>query len=88
MTFFYGLMMNKLLKQAYACLMASIGRNTCPMAASSGSTKALVLLHQAMCRLWYRRTAAAIKMSTKVDSFFVAILFAVALAAAGAMRSK
>jgi hypothetical protein len=55
--------------------MASIGRNTCPMAASSGSTKALVLLHRAMQALWYRRTAAAIKMSTKVDSFFLLLFY-------------
>jgi hypothetical protein len=36
----------------------------------------------------YRRTATAIKMASKVGTFFVVILFVVALAAAGAIRSK
>jgi len=35
----------------------------------------------------YRRTAMAIKMVSKVDTFCIFILFAVALAAAGGIRS-
>jgi hypothetical protein len=51
------------------------------------SKKALNLLYWAMHAVLYRRTAAAVKMASKVDPFFVAVLFAVALAAAGAIRS-
>jgi hypothetical protein len=36
----------------------------------------------------YRRTARAIEMASLFDTFFVLILFAVALAAAGARWSK
>jgi hypothetical protein len=52
------------------------------------STKALDLLHQAMHVVLYQRTAVAIKMASKVGPFFVIVLFAVALAVAGAIRSK
>jgi hypothetical protein len=45
------------------------------------STKALDLLYQAMCAVLYWRTAAAIKMASKVGPFFVILLFAVALEA-------
>jgi hypothetical protein len=51
------------------------------------SAKVLELLHRAMCLVLYRRTAAAIKMAIKVGPFFVIVLFAVALAATGAIRS-
>ncbi len=56
----------------------------CPVA----STKALDLLHWAMGVVLYRRTTAAIEMATKVGPFFVVVLFAVALVAAGAIQSK
>jgi hypothetical protein len=36
----------------------------------------------------YRRTTMAIKMASKVGPFFVVVLFAVALAAAGAIWGK
>jgi hypothetical protein len=36
-----------------------------------------------MCGVLYRRTAMAIEMAIKVGSFFVVLLFAVALAPAG-----
>ncbi len=51
-------------------------------------TKALELLYQVMCAVLYQHTSAAIKMASKVGLFFVVVLFAVALAAAGAIRSK
>jgi hypothetical protein len=35
------------------------------------STKALDRLHQAMRVVWYRRTAAAIKMASKVGTFIL-----------------
>jgi hypothetical protein len=40
------------------------------------STKALDLLHWAMCVVWYRRTAAAIKTASKVGVFVDCCLFA------------
>jgi hypothetical protein len=52
------------------------------------STKALDLLYWAMRVVLYRPTAAAIKMARKVGPFFVVVLSAVALAAAGAIWSK
>jgi hypothetical protein len=52
------------------------------------SNKALNFLHWVMRVVSYRLTSAAIKMASKVYLFFVAILFAVALAAAGVIRSK
>jgi hypothetical protein len=50
--------------------------------------KAINLFHLAMCAVQYRRTTTAIKMVDKVDTFCIIILFAVTLAAAGAIRSK
>ncbi len=41
-----------------------------------------------MCVILYRRTAAAIKMASLLGTFFVIVLFAVVLAAAGGIRSK
>jgi hypothetical protein len=52
------------------------------------SNKALNLLYRAMHAVLYRRTAAAIKMASLLVTFFVVVLFAVALVAAGAIRSK
>jgi hypothetical protein len=52
------------------------------------STKALDFLHQAMHAILYWRTAAAIKMASKVGPFFIFVLFAIALEAAGVIRSK
>ncbi len=52
------------------------------------SNKALNLLHWAMCAVLYLRTATAIKMASLFGTFFVVVLFAVALAATGAIRSK
>ncbi len=40
------------------------------------SREALDLLHQAICAVLYRRTAAAIKMACKVGAFFYCCLFA------------
>jgi hypothetical protein len=51
------------------------------------SNKALNLLYQAMHAVLYRRSTAAIKMAI-FCIFFVIVSFAVALAAAGAIRSK
>ena len=50
--------------------------------------KALVLLHRVMRAVLYRRTAMAIQMVSKVDTFCIFVLFAVALAAAGTIRSE
>jgi hypothetical protein len=46
------------------------------------------LLRWAMCRVSYHCTATAIKMVSKVDTLCIVVLFAVALAAAGVIRSK
>jgi hypothetical protein len=51
------------------------------------STKALDLLHWAMCAVLYQHTTMAIKMANKVGEFFV-VFFDVALAAAGAIRRE
>ncbi len=75
-------------KTVYACLMASIGCNSCPMAASSGfyqsagppplgDARSMVLAHR-----------RPLKWPAKLIHLFEAILFAVALAAAGAIWSK
>jgi hypothetical protein len=45
---------------------AILTRWQCPVA----STKALDLLHRAMCTVLYRRTAVVIKMASKVGVFF------------------
>jgi hypothetical protein len=50
------------------------------------STKTLNLLHWAMCALLYRRTAAAIKMASKLLHFFIVVSFAITLAAAGVIQ--
>jgi len=50
--------------------------------------KAMNLLHWVMNAVSYRRTAMAIKMTSKVDTFCIVGLFAVALVAAGAIRSE
>jgi hypothetical protein len=50
--------------------------------------KAMNLLYQAMHTVWYHCTTAAIKTAHKVGTFVVDVLFAVTLAAAGAIRSK
>ncbi len=65
-------------------LAAILAQWQCPVA----SIKALDLLHWAMHAVLYRRTTAAIKMGSKVGPFFVIVLFAVALAAAGVIRSE
>jgi hypothetical protein len=53
------------------------------------SNKALNLLYRVMRVVLYQCTAAAIKMASLFDTFFlVVVLFAVALAAAWAIRSK
>jgi hypothetical protein len=52
------------------------------------SSKALNLLYWAMCVALYQRTAAAIKMVSKVGPFVVVVSFAVALAAAGVIWSN
>jgi len=50
--------------------------------------KAMNLLHRVMCTVLYRRTATTIKTASKVCTFLIDILFAVILAAAGAIQSK
>jgi len=50
--------------------------------------KAMNLLHWVMRTVLYRHTAMTIKMVSKVDTFCSVVLFAVALAAAGAIRSE
>ena len=52
------------------------------------SKKAIDLLHWAMRIVLYRRIAVAIEMAAELVYFFIIILFAVALAAAGAIQSK
>ncbi len=55
---------------------------------TEASIKALDLLYQAMHAVLYRHTTAAIEMASKDGPFFVVVLFAVGLVAAGAIRSK
>ncbi len=50
--------------------------------------KPMNLLHWVMCVVLYCHTAMASKTASKVGTFFINVLFAVALAAAGAIRSK
>ncbi len=50
--------------------------------------KAMKLLHGVMHMVSYRHTLTAIKTASKVGSFIIDVLFAVALAAAGAIQSK
>jgi hypothetical protein len=45
-------------------------------------------LHRAMSTVYYRSIAMAINMAIKVGTSYIFVLFAVALAAAGAIRSK
>jgi hypothetical protein len=52
------------------------------------ANKALNLLYWAISVVLYQCTAAAIKMASLFGTFFVIVLFAVALAAAGATWSK
>jgi hypothetical protein len=56
----------------------------CPVA----SIEALELLHRAMHAVTYPLITAAIKTASKLGVCFVVVLFDVALAAAGAIRSK
>ena len=50
--------------------------------------KALDLLHWAMRAISYPRAATAIETASKVGTFYIIVLFAVALVAAGAIWSK
>jgi hypothetical protein len=50
--------------------------------------KTMNLLHRGMHAVLYRRTATTIKMANKVGTFCIVVLFPVALAAVGAIRSK
>jgi hypothetical protein len=52
------------------------------------SNKALNLLYWAMHAVLYRFTAAAIKMASLFGTFVVVVSFAIAQAAAGAIRSE
>jgi hypothetical protein len=52
------------------------------------SSEALNLLYWAMCAVLYRRTAQQSKWPEKWVHLFIIDLFAVALAAAGAIRSE
>jgi hypothetical protein len=58
------------------------------MVESMASSKALDLLHWAMCAIMYQSVPMAIGMASKVGLFFHLCVFAVALAATGAIRSK
>ena len=49
--------------------------------------QAMNLLYWAMCTAWYCCTATTIKMISKVDMLCIVVLFAVTLAAAGAIRA-
>ncbi len=51
--------------------------------------KAMNLLHpRAMLMVWYRCIVMAIKMAIKVGTYYIFVLFAVALIATGAIWSK
>jgi hypothetical protein len=50
--------------------------------------KSVTLLHWAMHVVEYRRIAVAIKTAIKVGKCYINILFAVTLAAVGAIRSE
>ena len=50
--------------------------------------KAMNLLHQAMHVVSYRCTATALETTSKVGTFYIVVLFAVALVDAEAIRSK
>ena len=50
--------------------------------------KATNLFHWAMRVVQYRRIATAIKTASKVGTIYIDVLFTVAMAAAGAIRSK
>ncbi len=52
------------------------------------SSEALDLLHRAVRTVTYWRISMAIKMATKVGVFILVVLFAVTLAAAGAIQSN
>jgi hypothetical protein len=52
------------------------------------SAKALHLLYRAMCVVLYLRIAMAGKTARKLGTFFIVVLFAVALAAARVIRSE
>ena len=53
-----------------------------------GFVKALDLLHQAIWAVYYRPIVMAIEMAIKVGTCYIIVLFAVALAAAEAIRSE
>jgi hypothetical protein len=50
--------------------------------------KAMDQPHRAMRAVYYRRTAAAIEMVNKVDTYCIVVLFSVALVAVGAIPSE
>ena len=52
------------------------------------SRKSINLLNWVMGEVLYWCNATATKMASKVGAFFIIVLFAVALAAAGAIQSK
>ena len=52
------------------------------------SVEALNLLYPAMCTVSYRHIAMASETASKLGTFFTVVLFAVALAAAGVIRSE
>ncbi len=45
----------------------------------------MYFLHLVMCTVLYRHTATAIELASKVGAFFIVVLFAVTLAADGAI---
>ncbi len=53
-----------------------------------GFKKAMKLLHWAMHAVWYQRTNMTIETASKVGTFYIVFLFAVAMAAVGAIWSK
>ncbi len=65
-----------------------IGVSARPMAAFSGFYESHEPPPSGDARSIYRRIATAIKMASKVGAFCIFILFAVALAAAEAIRSE
>ena len=50
--------------------------------------KATNILHRAMRTVYYRRIAMAIETAIKVGTYYIVVLFAVALVAAEAIRSE
>jgi hypothetical protein len=80
--------MKKLKKPVYECLIATIGHNTCPMAASSGFFQSPGPPSLGNARGIVPAHRCGHQNGQQSCPFFVIVSFAVALAAAGAIRSE